>query len=104
MTEELIERWTEPGFLAEAVGWVDERLAEAGRPRTGEVEQPHVRTWSTALRVPTEAGPVWFKANTPELRHEVAVVEAVSAPGAGPGAAAAGQRRRAWLDADVRRR
>jgi hypothetical protein len=30
------------------------------------------------LRVPTENGPVWFKANTPELRHEVAVVEHVS--------------------------
>ena len=38
-----------------------------------------MRTWATALRVPTAEGPVWFKANTPELRHEVAVVERVSA-------------------------
>ncbi len=75
----MTEQWTEPGFLAEAVGWVDQRLAEAGRPRTGEVEQPHVRTWSTVLRVPTDEGPVWFKANTPALLHEVVVVEAVSA-------------------------
>ena len=65
--------------MAEAVDWVDERLAELGRERTGEPEQPHVRTWATALRVPTAEGPVWFKANTPELRHEVTVVERVSA-------------------------
>jgi phosphotransferase family enzyme len=73
------EHWTEPGFLAEAIGWVDARLAEAGRARTGEPEQPHVRSWATALRIPTADGPVWFKANTPALVHEVAVVEAVSA-------------------------
>jgi hypothetical protein len=73
------EQWTEPAFLAGAIGWVDERLAELGRSRSGEAEQPHVRTWATALRVPTAEGPVWFKANTPALRHEVSVVERVSA-------------------------
>jgi len=73
------EHWTEPAFLASAVGWADERLGELGRERTGEVEQPHVRWWSTVLRLPTADGPVWFKANTPALRHEVAVVERVSA-------------------------
>jgi len=72
-------RWEDKDWLAGAVSWVDERLAELGRSRTGEPEQPHVRSWATALRVPTADGPVWFKANTPELRHEVAVVELVSA-------------------------
>jgi hypothetical protein len=71
--------WEDPDWLATAVAWVDERLAGLGRARTGEVDQPHVRSWATALRVPTADGPVWFKANTPELRHEVAVVERVSA-------------------------
>ncbi len=75
----MITPWEDPDWLAGAVGWVDERLAELGRERTGEPEQPHVRTWATALRVPTAQGPVWFKANTPELRHEVSVVERVSA-------------------------
>ncbi len=75
----MTEQWTEPGFLAEAIGWADERLGELGRERTGEPEQPHVRIWATALRAPTAAGPVWSKANTPSLRHEVSVVERVSA-------------------------
>jgi hypothetical protein len=72
------ERWEDPDFLAEVGVWVDARLRELDVARTGDVEQPHVRSWSTVLRVPTENGPVWFKANTPELRHEVAVVEHVS--------------------------
>ncbi len=75
----MITPWEDPDWLAEAVGWVDERLDRLGRQRTGEPEQPHIRTWATALRVPTVEGPVWFKANTPELRHEVTVVERVSA-------------------------
>ena len=52
------------------MAWVDDRLTDAGRPRTGEPDQVHVRPWSTAIRVPTAEGDVWFKANTPELRHE----------------------------------
>jgi hypothetical protein len=75
----MITPWEDPGWLAGAVAWVDDRLAGLGRSRAGAVEQPHVRTWATALRVPTADGPVWFKANTPELRHEVLVVERVSA-------------------------
>ena len=78
MSDDLTARWEDPAFLASAVSWVDDRLAELGRRRTGEVEQPHVRSWATALRVPTADGPVWFKANTPELVHEVLVVDRVS--------------------------
>ena len=70
--------WEDPAFLVEAVGWVDVNLQALGSPRVGEVEQPHVQAWATVLRIPTTDGPVWFKANTPELRHEVAVVDAVS--------------------------
>ena len=29
---------------------------------TGPVEQPHVRPWSTALRIPTDGGTAWLKA------------------------------------------
>ncbi|HET7432858.1 MAG TPA: hypothetical protein VFJ89_15215 [Nocardioides sp.] len=72
------ERWRDPAWLAEAVAWVDARLTEAGRPRTGDVDQVHVRPWATAIRVPTAAGPVWFKANTEELRHEALVTHLLS--------------------------
>jgi hypothetical protein len=46
---------------------------------SGPIEQPHVRPWSTVLRVTTEAGDVWFKANMPTQAFEVAVVETLAA-------------------------
>jgi hypothetical protein len=67
------ERWEDPAWLAEALAWVDEQLAAVGRPRTGEVDQFHVRPWSTVIRVPTAEGDLFFKANTAELRHEAVV-------------------------------
>ena len=70
--------WEDPAFLAAATGWVDEQLARLGRERSGAVDQPHVRTWSTALRVPTADGPVWFKANHEPLRHEAAATALVA--------------------------
>jgi hypothetical protein len=66
----MAETWEDPAWLATVQTWIDERLGELGRTRTGELEQPHVRTWSTALRVPTDGGVVWFKATVPGLAHE----------------------------------
>lgn len=66
-------RWTDERWRATACAWIEERLSRLGRTRTGEVEQPHVTTWSTVLRVPTDAGPVFFKATHEALRHEAAV-------------------------------
>ena len=71
--------WENADWLAGAVAWSDARLDELGRARSGDFTQPHVRPWSTVLRLPTADGPVWFKANTPALRHEVAVVERAAA-------------------------
>jgi hypothetical protein len=61
--------WTDPAWLSEAHAWIATHVEP-----TGEIEQPHVRPWSTVLRVPTAAGPVWFKANSPAERHEAALV------------------------------
>ena len=69
----MVEPWEDPAWLETAVSWVDEKLTGAGRPRTGSPDQVHVRPWSTALRVPTADGPVWFKANMEALRHEATV-------------------------------
>ena len=74
----VVERWTDPAFVADATAWVDARLHELGLARTGDAEQPHVRPWSTALRVPTTGGPVWFKANHEPLRHEAVTTELVA--------------------------
>jgi hypothetical protein len=76
MTQALsAERWQDPHWLAEAHAWIEDRLGRAGLTLTGELEQPHVRPWSTVIRVPTEQGPVWFKANTESLRHEAGLVD-----------------------------
>jgi hypothetical protein len=57
------------------VAWLDERLAASGIRRTGEVDQPHLRPWATALRAPTDRGPVWLKAAGPETAFEVALYQ-----------------------------
>ena len=77
------DRWLEPAFVARAHAWIDDRLADLGRTRTGDVEQPHVTDWSTVMRVPTDAGTVWFKANDDAMVHEAAVLELVAARSAG---------------------
>lgn len=66
-------RWRDAEWLGRAQAWIDERVE-----RTGEIEQPHVRPWSTVMRVPTSGGDVWFKADDESLRHEVVIVERVS--------------------------
>jgi hypothetical protein len=67
------EPWEDPDWLSGALAWVDEQLDAAGRVRSGDVDQFHVRPWSTVIRVPTTEGDLFFKANTPELRHEAVV-------------------------------
>ena len=62
-------QWTDPDWLAEAHAWIAAHVSP-----TGEIEQPHVRPWSTVMRVPTADGAVWFKANGPEEFHEAALV------------------------------
>ncbi|MCD4525696.1 phosphotransferase [Nocardioides sp. cx-173] len=67
--------WTDPAWLAGAHAWIDDRLGALGLIRTGDIEQPHAEVWSTVLRVPTQGGPVWFKANHGPLMHEAALVD-----------------------------
>ena len=66
-----IQLWGTDQWRQEATGWLDQRLAEAGLTRTGEVEQPHLEAWATALRAPTTGGPVWLKAAGPGTAFEV---------------------------------
>jgi hypothetical protein len=61
--------WVQPAWLAEARAWIAAR-AEI----TGEIEQPHVRWWSTVLRVPTADGVLWFKANAAPHRFEAGLL------------------------------
>jgi hypothetical protein len=65
--------WTEPDWLAQAHAWIRGRVDV-----TGEIEQRHVRPWSTVLRVPTADGCVWFKANGPQQQYEAALVQVLA--------------------------
>ena len=70
-----VRTWLDPGWRAEALEWVETTLAGLGRSVVGEVEHPHVRPWSTAMRVPTSGGVVWFKASGPGPAHEGPLLE-----------------------------
>ena len=70
--------WTDPAWLAAAHAWIHEQVARLGWGVVGAIEQPHDRPWATVLRVPTERGDLYFKANAPPLRFEAALVEVLA--------------------------
>ncbi len=90
--------WSSAAFTDEATAWVDHALGRAGATRTGQPERTRVRPWSMQLRVPTDVGPVWFKACAPALRHEAALTTVLAevAPDAVPSVVAA-DAARGWL-------
>ncbi len=65
--------WQSPAFLAEAREWIESKVVVSGA-----IEQPHVRPWSTVLRVPTQDGDLWFKAALPGLDHDAGVTAVLS--------------------------
>jgi len=67
--------WLDERWRAEALRWAADTLAGLGRRIDGEVEQPHVRPWSTAMRIPTDGGLAWFKASGPASAHEGPLLE-----------------------------
>lgn len=67
--------WLDPVWRTAALAWVESTLAGMGRTVNGPVEQPHVRPWSTAMRIPTAEGWVWFKAAGPGPAHEGPLLE-----------------------------
>lgn len=65
--------WMHAGWWEGALAWVDDELREQGLERTGEPEV--LKHWqiSALWRVPTVAGPVYFKAVPDFLAREVEV-------------------------------
>jgi hypothetical protein len=96
--EETTLPWTEPAWLTGAEEWIRERVEALGRSIAGTVEQPHVRPWGTALRVPTERGTLWFKASIEPLAYEVPLLEILGRRRAGSvPALLAGDAERGWM-------
>jgi hypothetical protein len=67
--------WAQPGWSEQAGAWIQAQLAQRGVSIVGVIEQPHLRPWSTVLRVPTSAGDHYFKATSPQLAHEPALTQ-----------------------------
>ena len=70
--------WTDKSWLATANEWIDGELARVGLTPVGQREQPHVRPWSTVLRVPTNDGDAYFKAVWQPQVHEAALTAALA--------------------------
>jgi hypothetical protein len=70
--------WSSPRWQALALEWVDERLAETGAHRTGDVTA-RIRAWAAVLRVPSTRGVVWLKAASHETGAEVALYALLTA-------------------------
>lgn len=66
--------WHTPSWRAEAGSWVSDRLAAQGIVPAGPLEQLYTRPYATIMRLRTDHGVVWFKANGPGYRHEARVV------------------------------
>ena len=70
--------WSQPGWREQADAWIHSQLEQHGMSIAGMIEQPHVRPWSTVLRVPVEAGVLYFKATAPMLMHEPGLTQALA--------------------------
>jgi Phosphotransferase enzyme family len=77
-TESTSARWATSGWRDEAYAWIERILRDRGLARTGEIEQPRIRFWSTQLTVPTDAGRLWFKENCPGQAHEARLVQVLA--------------------------
>ena len=69
--------WSSEQWQVRARSWVDAQLSRAGRRVTGS-GGAGLRPWSLVWRVPTDDGPVWFKANNPGTVHEAVLIAALA--------------------------
>ena len=71
--------WQDPDWLKQANEWIQSEAKRQAIHITGTIEQPHVYPWSTVLRVPTDAGTLFFKATAPETVYEAALTQMLAA-------------------------
>jgi len=91
-----IATWRDPGWRPTALEWAAGQLARSGLEPAGEPEQPHVRTWSTAFRLPLRGGgAAWLKAVGLGSAQEPVLAGALGLPAGDP---ALGRLRDAYLE------
>ena len=67
--------WNNPVWRAQAHEWIRSETERHSMMTTGEIEQPHAYAWSTVMRVPTNAGTLFFKATAGETIYEIALTQ-----------------------------
>ncbi|HQX15055.1 MAG TPA: aminoglycoside phosphotransferase family protein [Anaerolineales bacterium] len=67
--------WQNPEWQKQAHDWIRSEAAHNQLQLVGEIEQPHARAWSTVMRVPTNAGMIFFKATADETIYEIALTQ-----------------------------
>lgn len=67
--------WQQPDWQAEAKAWIHSALEKNHLQLIGDIEQPHIRPWSTVMTVPTNAGTLYFKASASLFAHETALTD-----------------------------
>jgi hypothetical protein len=67
--------WQQPDWQADAKAWIHSALDKHNLQLTGEIEQPHVRPWSTVMTVPTNDEVLYFKASASVFAHETALTD-----------------------------
>jgi hypothetical protein len=71
-------RFTDPAWIEQTLEWATGTLLDAGVVATGHT-QPHVRPWSTVLRIETRGREVfWLKANGDGTRNEPMLLETLA--------------------------
>jgi phosphotransferase family enzyme len=67
--------WQHPDWQAEAKAWIRSALGKNNLQLIGEIEQPHIRQWSTVMTVPTNDGMFFFKASSALLNSETVLTD-----------------------------
>ena len=67
--------WEQPDWQAEVRLWIRSALHSNDLQLVGEIEQPHIRPWSTVMSVPTNEGMFYFKASAAAFAHEPALTD-----------------------------
>jgi len=67
--------WQQADWQAEVHAWIRSALDKNNLQLTGEIEQPHIRQWSTVMTVPTDDGVLFFKASNSLFAYETALTD-----------------------------
>lgn len=70
--------WQEPAWQEEAHSWIQTQLDDLGFTLKGEIDQFHIRPWSTVMRLKTDQGVLYFKAGAPIQAFEPGLLQALT--------------------------